>query len=142
MCNELNIEHMHRILYRPPTITYWVGTFDWLMSVWNQTHNMFWVTCLFRFWRKNSHALVDSLSTTTKAIKRILLLTSCAIATRRVPLYLPYNHVPLTWNMDLQYWNPLIHCLKLQKRWWNMMKPSIGWPPCGSLAMFSSPPPY
>ena len=40
------------------------------------------MTCLFKFWRKKSHALTNSLTTTTKAIGKILLFSSCATATR------------------------------------------------------------
>ena len=95
------------------------------------------VTCLFKFWRKKSHAPTDSLLTTTKAIWRTLLLSSCATAIRRVPLYLPYNHIPSTWTTGLQYWNPLIHGLKLQKRRWHIMKSSTSWPPCGGIGSVS-----
>ena len=95
------------------------------------------VTCLFKFWRKKSHAPTDSILTTTKAIGKILLLSCCAIATRKIPLYLPYNHVLSTWTMSLQYWNPSIHVLKLQKRQWNMMKPSTAWPSCCGIGSVS-----
>jgi len=101
MCNVSNAEHMHRILCRPPTITSWVATIYWLVLFQIKHRPCCGVTCLFKFCRKKSHALVDSLSTTTKAIGRILLLSSCATATRRVPLYLSYNHVPLTWTTSL-----------------------------------------
>ncbi|KAG2399694.1 plastid-lipid-associated protein [Vigna angularis] len=36
----------------------------------------------------------------------MLFLPSCATATRRVPLYLPYRNVPSTCTNDLQYGNP------------------------------------
>ena len=74
------------------------------------------MTCLYKFLRKKSHASVVSPLTMKKTIGRILLFPSCATVKRRVPLYLPYNHVPSTWTMTLQYWNPSIHSLKLQKK--------------------------
>ena len=73
------------------------------------------VICLFRFRRKNNHVPAYSLSTTAKAIKKILLFSSCATATRRVPLYLLYNNIEIhrymVWNSkkdDGTWRNPLL----------------------------------
>ena len=122
---------------RPSIITSWVDTFYWLELVWNQTQTMLWVTCHFKFWRKKSHVPIDSLLATAKTIGWILLLPSRATATRKIPLYLQYNHFPSTWTTVLQYWNPSIHGLKLQKIWWNMNKPFSAWPWCGGIGRVS-----
>jgi len=45
-------------------------------------------------------------------------------------------------KLGLQYWNSSIHGLKLQKRWWNFMKPSTIDILVVALTMFPSPQPY
>ena len=53
------------------------------------------------------------------------------------PLDLLYNHVLSTLTTSLQYWNSLIHNLKLQKRRLNITKPSIAWPLWGGIGSVS-----
>ena len=82
------------------------------------------VSCLFKFLEEEESCF----RCITLEIAKALFLPSFAIVTKRVPLCLSYNHVPLTWATSLQYWNTSIHDLKLQKRWWNIMKPFTFWP--------------
>ena len=77
-------------------------------------HKFCWgVTCVLRFLRKKNQASAISPSTIANAIGKILFLSSCAIATIRVPLYIMYRKVPSTCTIGLQNGKPSMHGLNV-----------------------------
>ena len=104
LCHVSNVEHIHKILCRPPTITSWVSTFYWLVPVWIKRWPCCRVTFLFKFGRKKSHVSIISPLTMAKAIGRILLLSSSKTARRRVPYtyHTIMFHRPESWACNIE----------------------------------------
>lgn len=75
-------------------------------------------TCLLRLVKKISESSSNFSKVTAKAIGRILRLLYCETTNNNLCSYLLYKNVQSIWTSDLQYWNAVMHYLKVQKKWW------------------------
>ena len=127
-----NAKHIHKILCCPPTITTWVCIFLFTCAYLkaNIDHVVGW-HAFFNFWGKRVMLSLFHPGQWQTLLKGFYCCHLVQLL-QGVPLYLSYNHIPSIWITSLQYWNPLIHSLKLQKDD-GISRHSTIWPPYGGI---------